>query len=254
MARMLAEGRHATILERLGRDGVISVAELATELDVSRETIRRDIKQLAGRNRLRAVHGGASVLSFEADIADRKTVNPSGKAAIGRFAAQMVPDGASVILDSGTTTMAVAVHLAGRRGLTVYTNSLPIARLMGSRQGHKVIVLGGDLQPHDDATLGWDAVATLDRYRADFAFIGAGGVTDEPALTDYSRAAAELRGRMLVVAKTPVVVADHTKFGRTTPVRVPNFEKAARLITDRAPGRDITKRLKAFGIILNVAR
>jgi DeoR family glycerol-3-phosphate regulon repressor len=246
--------RHNLILDKLTRAGVVSVTELAREFGVSRETIRRDLKALASRHRLVQSHGGATTLvASEPALPERETINAEGKQRIGRAAAGLVPDGASVILDSGTTTWAIAGHLAARLNLTVYTNSLPIARLLGRCGDNRVILLGGAFQPHDEATQGWDAIATLSHYRADFAFIGAGGITAEPALTDYSRDAGELRSRMLLAAEYAVVVADHTKFGRLTPVRVDHFEKAACLITDRAPERAIVTALAMLPLALTVA-
>lgn len=247
--RVLAVRRHALILRRVESEGGVSVAELARELGVSRETVRRDLKALAETGWLRQVHGGASrLLPFEPPLAQRETVNADGKASIAAAAAALVPDGASVILDSGTTTTALAHALAGRLNLTVYTVSVDAALRLAAVAGNRVVLLGGELQPHDRSTVGYDTVTALAQYRADFAFVAVGGLTDEPAMTDYTRAGAELRARMLVSADHVAVLADRTKFGRVTPVRVPNFEKAHRLITDALPPPDIARRLRRMGI------
>jgi DeoR family transcriptional regulator, glycerol-3-phosphate regulon repressor len=160
----------------------------------------------------------------------------------------------AVILDSGTTTDCVADALTTRRDLIIATNSLTIALRLGRHNGNRVVLLGGDLQGHEDATLGPDAVATLARYRADIAFVGAGAITSDGALTDYTRDGAELRSRMLGAARIAAVVADKTKFGQVTPVRVPGFERATHLISDRAPDKALAARLKANGVKLIVAR
>jgi DeoR family glycerol-3-phosphate regulon repressor len=250
----LAAHRHAAILRRVDREGVASVAELADTLEVSRETIRRDLKALAESGRLRQVHGGAAVLQpAEPTLARRATINAGGKAAIGRAAATLVRDGASVIIDSGTTTDALAAALAVRRRLTVYTNSLDVARRLGTIEGNRLVILGGELQPHDRSTVGWDTVTALSQYRADLAFIGAGAISDEPWLTDYTRAGAELRARMLVAAGHVVVLADRSKFGRITPVRVPDFDKAHRLITDAAPDAAVARGLRKLKVAVTIA-
>lgn len=254
MARVLAVRRHRFVLDRLGRDGEVSVAEIAGALGVSQETVRRDLKLLAEEGRLRVVHGGASSLvPTEPDIALRSGVNAAGKAAIGRAAAALVRDGASVIIDSGTTTLAVAQALAERKRLTVYTNSLPVARLLARQAENSVVLLGGEIVLSDESTLGWDTVAMLAQYAADFAFIGVGGLTDEPAFLDYTRAGAEVRGMMLLQAKHPVLLADHTKLGRSTPVRVPNLDRAARLVTDRKLPAAFARAFAAAGIAVTVA-
>jgi DeoR family glycerol-3-phosphate regulon repressor len=252
---LLTERRHTLILERLDREGAVAIAALCEALGVSRETVRRDLAVLAGQNRLRQTRGGA--LSFgpgEPDIARRRAVNLAGKRAIGRAAAALVRDGMAVILDSGTTTDCVAEALAARQNLRVTTNSLTIALRLGRHNGNRVVLLGGELQGHEDATLGADAVATLARYRADIAFVGAGAIASDGTLTDFTSDGAALRGRMLAAAKIAAVVADHTKFGKVTPVRVPGFEHATHLITDRTPDKALAAKLKSRRIKLLVAR
>ncbi len=118
----------------------------------------------------------------------------------------------------------------------------------------RAVLLGGELQGHEDATLGADAVATLARYRADIAFVGAGAIASDGALTDFTRDGAELRGRMLAAAKIAAIVADRSKFGQVTPVRVPGFEHATHLISDRAPDKALAAKLKSRRIKLIVAR
>lgn len=251
---MLAEQRQQLILDRLAADGAVSIATLSTELRVSRETIRRDVQLLADRSLLRKTHGGAMpIVAVEADVGLRTTINPDGKRAIGKRAALEVPDGASLILDSGTTTRSIADALASRHGLVIYTNDLEICRRLARRNGNRVILLGGEIQAQDDATIGWDAIETLSRYYADFAFVGAGGITPSGELTDFTRDAAELRGRMLTAAKWSAVVADHTKFGHTTPARVARFNRGHRIITDKPPLRPLKTALEARGVEILVA-
>jgi DeoR family glycerol-3-phosphate regulon repressor len=250
---VLAAHRQRLILDRLRRTGSVAISAIADELDVSRETVRRDISALARRNELTKTHGGAvSLAAIEPELAERRTVNLAGKREIGRLAARLVSDGAAIILDCGSTTQCVAEALMERRNLTVYTNDLAICRRLSRRNDNRVLLLGGELQARDDATIGWDAVAMMSQYHADIAFVGAGGITPVGQLTDYTRAGAELRARMLISARIATVVADHTKFARTTPVRVPNFDKATYLIADRRPDAALRRALTRQGIKLMV--
>jgi len=245
---MLAEQRHQHILSRLTKDGALTVAELVRELGVSRETIRRDLLVLAQRGLVVTTHGGAlSTDRREPDLDVREAENASAKRAIGERAAQFVPDGASVILDSGSTTQAVARALMERRRLSVYTNDWRIALLLGRRNENRITLLGGELSDIEDAVFGLDTVQQLSQYHADFAFVGAGGISAEGALTDYTRMAAEVRARMLRAASTAIVVADHSKFGRVTPVRVDGIELAGYIVTERAPARPLAKAVAARG-------
>ncbi len=251
---MLAERRRGMILDLLAEKGSVSVSELHRRLDVSRETIRRDIGRLAAENRLRRTHGGAlSLESHEPVFAERMGVNLAGKRAIGRRAAALVPDGASVIIDSGTTIQCFAEALAARRGLTVYTNDLRVAALLVRRPDNRVLILGGQLQGAEGATMGRDTTDMLERYFADFAFVGAGALSSHPWLMDFTREAAALRGRMLELARAPVVLADHTKFARRAPVRVPNLDQAAYLVTDRLPDGRMAEALASLPAELMVA-
>jgi len=250
----LAEDRHRLILRQIGETGSVAIRNLAHELGVSRETIRRDIDRLAARGSFRKTRGGAVAFEpVEATDIERGAVNTAGKRAIGRKAAMLVRDGASVIFDSGSTTRCVAAALTGRRNLTIYTNDLAICRTLGRRNGNRVVLLGGELQTHEEATIGWDAVAALSNYTAEFAFVGAGGITLDGRMTDFTREGAELRGRMLVSARAAIVVADHAKFATVTPIRVPNFDKATHLITDRAPPPTLRRALKACGTRIVIA-
>lgn len=251
---MLAEQRQKYILDQLAANGALAIGDLVTGLAVSRETVRRDLNALAARGLLVLTHGGALAAErAEADNATRAAVNAEGKRAIGLRAAELVPDGTSLILDYGTTTHAVAQALHGHHNLLVYTNDLDIAVMLGRRNGNRVVVLGGELQDNEDATHGWDTIEQLSRYHTDFAFIGVGGVTAQAEITDFSRAAAELRSRMLQAANVACVVADHTKFGRNTGVAVKHFEAAAWLITDMAPPPELAAALKARGPKLLIA-
>lgn len=251
---MLAEQRQKYILDQLSATGALAISELVTELDVSRETIRRDLNALAARGLLVLTHGGALASDrTEPDTQTRAAVNAEGKRAIGVRAAELVRDGASLILDYGTTTHAVAQALHGHHNLLVYTNDLAIAQLLGRRNGNRVIVLGGELQDNEDATHGWDTIEQLSRYHTDFAFVGIGGVTPRGEICDFSRAAAELRSRMLLAADVACVVADHTKFGRNTGVTIKHFDLAAWLITDMAPEPELAAALKERGAKLLIA-
>ena len=231
---MLAEKRRRGIFDVVQNSGSISNVELARQFKVSVETIRRDIIRLNKNGVLRRTHGGAlSMNSFEPAYADRMATNLESKRAIAQVAASLVPDGAKVIIDFGTTAFCVAEALANHNGLTIITSSLQTANFLAGRNGNEVVLMGGLLHPSEGATLGRDATQILENYYVDFSFVGAGVISDHPLLMDFSREAAELRGLMLKQAVTSVVLADYTKFNRTAAHRVPNFEQAAFLITDR---------------------
>lgn len=252
---MLIEKRHQWILDRLARDGSVGIGALAEALGISRETVRRDLNTLAARQLLRKTHGGALAdQGVEPSLSARQEANAAGKRRIGAAAARLVPDGATLLIDCGSTTQALASSLLAHRGLTVYTNDLHVARTLSRRNGNVVHLLGGQLLEHEDATAGWETVAQVAQYHVDFAFIGVSGIAGDGTLTDYQREGAELRSRMLAAARVPVLLADHGKFGLVKPVTVANLDRAQRLITDRAPAAGVRKGLAALGIRITVAR
>src|SRR5262245_38231196 len=234
--------------------GSLSITEIQRKLKVSRETIRRDLVLMADRSMLRKTHGGAlSLERSEPDIAVREVTNAAGKRAIGRLAAGLVPDGASVILAGGSTVQSVADALLARQGLTVFTNSIGNCMRLAGRNKNRVHMLGGELQAINGAALGRDATAMLAHYFADFVFVGAGAISPKGWLMDYTREEGELHSLMLQSARTAVVVADHSKFNRYAPVRVDNFDKVTHLVTDRPPEAPVMAALSVLPLELLVA-
>ncbi|WP_250440509.1 DeoR/GlpR family DNA-binding transcription regulator [Caballeronia sp. AZ1_KS37] len=251
---MLAEQRHQYILSELDKHGALAVADLVRALSVSRETVRRDLNALAGRGLVTTTHGGAlSVDRREPHVDVREAENAAAKHAIGVRAAAFVPDGASLVIDSGSTTQAVARALGQRHRLTVYTNDWRIAMLLARRNGNRVTLLGGEIADLEDATFGLDTIQQLAQYHADFAFVGAGGITNDAHLTGYSRLAAEVRGSMIASAACPVVVADCSKFGLVLPVRIAGFEAVRFLVCEALPERGVRRALAARGLEVVVA-
>jgi len=245
---MLAEKRRRNIFDIVNNSGSISNVELARKFNVSVETIRRDIIRLNKNGVLRRAHGGAlSMSSFEPAYADRISENIESKREIAQVASSLVPDKAKVIIDFGTTAFCVAEALGDHNGLTVVTASLQAANFLSGRNGNEVILLGGQLDASEGATLGRDTTKMLGSYFVDYSFIGAGVISPHAWLMDFSREAAELRALMLTQASQSVVLADHTKFNRTATHRVANFEQAAFLITDQKLDAMTAQALMSFG-------
>jgi DeoR/GlpR family transcriptional regulator of sugar metabolism len=135
----------------------------------------------------------------------------------------------------------------------VYTNDWRIALLLGRHNDNKVTLFGGELSDNEDAVFGLDTVQQLSQYHVDFAFVGAGAITPDGFLTDYSRLAAEVRSRMILAAGAAVIVADNSKFGNVTPVRIRDFDKARYLITEVAPDKAMRRAIAARGPELVIA-
>lgn len=250
MARPLAINRHDRIRDRLGEIGSATVAELADDLNVSRETIRRDLKLLSERGELDIVHGGATrrVAAGEQATNLRLPDNASGKATIARAAASLVEDGMVVLLDSGATALAVAEALSAKSRLTVVTNGLANAALLARVPGFRVVMLGGEVDATDEGSVGIDTMDMLKNYRVDIAFVAAGGIAADGQPTDFSRVWAEQRKRMIGAAKRAYFIVDSSKFERETPVRIEGIDSATGIIVDQRPDGALASAVSARGL------
>jgi DeoR/GlpR family transcriptional regulator of sugar metabolism len=239
-------------VRRLRAIGSVSVGELAEAFTVSHETIRRDLKLLADQGHLDVVHGGAARRGvMEPALSQREAENAEGKAAIARAASKLVPDNGTVLLDSGSTTHAIALELVGRRGLTICTNSLTNAGVLSRVPGNRIFLLGGEVDGNDDATIGIDVVSAVANFRVDIAFVGVGGFAEDGDATDYSRSAAEMRGAMMRTGRA-FLVADARKFERRTPFRIPHLDSCEGVIIDAQPNGALKAAWAARGLkILN---
>lgn len=255
MARPLAINRHDRIRDYLDETGSVTVAELADELNVSRETIRRDLKLLSDRSELDIVHGGAVRRQGVADAPSplRAADNSGGKAAIARAAAGLVEDGMVVLLDSGATALAVAEALTAKTRLTIVTNGLANAVLLARVPGFRVVMLGGEVDASDEGSVGIDTIEMLKNYRVDVAFVAAGGIAADGQPTDFSRVWAEQRRRMVAAAKRAYFIIDSSKFERETPVRIEGIDSATGIIVDQSPEPPLVTAVAARGLEMLVA-
>ena len=247
---VIAEQRHKHILREIERNASVSIADMEKQLNVTRETLRRDIASLDHRNLLRQVRGGAvAVDRAETSVEVRTNINLAGKAKIGRLAAELIPDNATVVIDSGTSTQAVAKHLVAKAGLTVFTNDILIAMQL-LKTAHEVHLIGGLLGRDEHSTQGHDAVEMLQRYPVDFALIGVGGLHATHGFTDFSRDAAKLRDTMIEAAGVSIMLADQTKFGKIASIQLRNAVRANCLVSDSRPDEAITHYLDKCNITL----
>jgi DeoR family transcriptional regulator, glycerol-3-phosphate regulon repressor len=242
---MLLDERYAIILDEVRRRPAVSIRSLTERLGVSRETIRKDIETLAGQGKLTQIRGGAApIVTQEPPISDRVQTNAKGKAKIAAHIAKQIPDGASLIIDNGSTTLEVARALVGRcKGLRVCTNDLKLAEVIGPAC-NEIVVLGGRLNQAELATFGLEVVENLSRYRAEFALISAGGISARAGLTDFTREAADLRAQMLAQAETPMILADHSKFGVIGQVVMQACSPGTVLVSDEQPSDEIVSALE----------
>ncbi|MFM6981839.1 MAG: DeoR/GlpR family DNA-binding transcription regulator [Microbacteriaceae bacterium] len=253
---MYAPERHRAILDTARSAGRVEVKNLARQLDVTPETIRRDLTLLERRGLLLRAHGGAIPVqrgSIEAPVAERNAVNVEAKEAIARAALGELPEGGSILLDAGTSTIRLAEMLPATLGLTVVTNSMPIAATLAGRDGIDLHVLGGHVRTATLAAVGpwtWDSLESL---AVDVAFIGANGITTERGITTPDVDEARVKSAFVAAARRTVVLADHSKFGREDFSVVAPLSAIDAIITDQQVDGDFRTEIEGLGIDVVVA-
>lgn len=246
---MLARQRQTYILERVREDGAVRVAELARDLSVSDMTVRRDLELLHQQGLLEKVHGGATMTSgsslFEPGFVVKSELQLAEKDAIAAAASELVTAGMAIALSAGTTTYALARRLTDIEGLTVVTNSVPVADVLYrmGRPDQTIIVTGGVRTP-SDALVGPFAVAALRTIHVDLVFMGVHGMDPHSGFTTPNLLEAETNRALVEAGRRLIVVADHTKWGVVGISSIGRLDQADVLITDSGLGEDACAALR----------
>jgi len=245
--------RHEEIVRLLETAGSQTISALADALEVSLETIRRDVKPLEESGLLVRTHGAVGLAGQlgEAPFQRRMRENAEAKRAIARAVAATIRDGEAVMLDTGTTTSFLARELVRHRRLTIITNSSDIARTLATQNGNRVYMAGGELRPDNGAAFGKSALDFVAQFTVEHAVISAGAV-DASGIMDFDLDEAEFARMVLSRGNHRIVVTDASKFGRRGLISVCPFSDVTHLFTNAAPADDIGSALTAAGTDLTV--
>jgi len=233
----------------------VTVHELCKTLRVSPATVRGDLRDLDQEGLLVRTHGGAlekSRAGFEQISSRRRTENLAAKQAIAAEAKNLVEEGDTIVLDTGTTTLELAYHLKSYRELTVVTNDLEIARALEDAAGVQVVLLGGTLRKGYHCTTGPVGVRAVEDLRADKAFMATNSMSVESGATTPDIHQAETKRAMIAIARKVVFLCDSSKIGRESFVRFAELGKIEVLITDRTSEED-RRRFEEQGVEVLVA-
>lgn len=251
---MLTSERKTFILGRLRVEGRVVAKDIAQALDLSEDTIRRDLRELAGEGLLQRVHGGALPASPAlADLKTRRKVSSEGKAEIAKAAAGMVQPGQIVFLDGGTTTVALARSLPAGLAATVVTHSPDIAVALADHPSIEVELIGGRLYKHSNVTIGAVAVEAITRIRPDLYFMGATGIHPEFGISTGDREEAAIKRTILRMAAETFVLASREKIGAVSAYGIAETAEIAGLIVDRAVADDELQAFRARGLSITRA-
>lgn len=226
--------RQNTILTLAREHGRVDVDELSTAFKVSPQTIRKDLNELCDRQLLQRVHGGAIVgsgienVSYEA----RRLLAPGAKKAIGKKAAELIPDNSSLLINIGTTTEQVAHALAGHRGLLVITNNINAVEIMKNFLGVELIIAGGQVRRSDGGIVGDAAVDFINQFKADYAVIGVSAIDADGSLLDYDFREVRVAQAIIRNARHIILVTDAMKLERNAPIRIGHISQIDTIVID----------------------
>lgn len=233
---MLAIERRQAILEKLRVKGSVIVSDLAKEFSVSEETIRRDLTHMANEGLIEKTYGGAYIVEgmhrvLPVDVRAHAWVE--GKKKIAAYAASLIQNGDTIFLDCSTTVLYIAERILSRRNVVAITNSIRTAEMLAKSDGIRVVLTGGTLRQSTLSTVGRIAESEIAQYFADKAIVSCDGLHLTRGVTDSNEEEAEIRRTMVQQAANVILVADATKFDRTSFVYMGGFEQFDCLVTDR---------------------
>jgi DeoR/GlpR family transcriptional regulator of sugar metabolism len=230
---MLNRQRKQYILEVLRRDGQVIAKALSEELDVSEDTIRRDLREMAQEGLLQRVHGGALPASpAVVDFAGREEILHESKAAVGKAAANLIQNGQVIMLDGGTTAVQVARHLPRNLQATIVTHSARIVMELLEHPEIEVILIGGRLFRHSIVSVGAAAIEAISRIRADIYFMGVTGIHPEAGLSTGDLEEAYVKHALCKQAAETFVLASHEKLGAASQYRICPLDEVSGLIVE----------------------
>ncbi|MBL8079511.1 MAG: DeoR/GlpR transcriptional regulator [Anaerolineales bacterium] len=248
--------RQKQILSLLVKQGRLSVTEIVEQFSISEATARRDLESLASQGKAQRVHGGVIAVEEappELPILQREGEQVDEKSHIGRAAAELIIDGETIFLGSGTTVLETAKHLRERKNLTVITNSLPVLNALAGIKDISVVSLGGQLRESELSFIGHITEQALAEVRVDKVIIGTRGLSLEHGLTnDYLQETLTDRA-ILKIGREVIVVADHTKVNRVSTALLAPLNSMNTLITDSKADKKFIQSLKKQDIKVVIA-
>ncbi len=247
--------RQNAILALVEERGFVATEHLVATFGVTPQTIRRDINQLCEQNLLQRFHGGAGppVSTENEPYPERQRSFPMSKRLIGQRVVEDIHDGASLFINIGTTTEAVAQALLVRKNLRIVTNNLNVAQILSRNKTFEISLAGGIVRKRDGGIVGHSATTFISQFRMDFGIIGVSGIDIEGSLLDFDGRETETAKAIINNSDKVMLVADHSKFGRRAMIQFGNFNDVNELYTDQVLQNPYFAALKAAKVNINIA-
>lgn len=259
---MLSEQRYKEILNLLEREGSVKTTALCSAFGASRETIRRDLETMESRGMLRRIHGGAMRLEDSQDkgvlyssFDKRQKEHRSYKEEIALEAAKYISEGQAIALDSGTTSLALAKVIKNRfRALTVVTNSLAIANELAGAEGITLVMTGGVYRSDEEAFVSDIATLIFSKINVDIFFLTTCGISVERGVTYQRMDEILVQNKMMEASEQTIVIADSTKLGVNSLVKMCGIEAVSVIITDSQASADQVADFERAGVRVVVSK
>ena len=241
--KMPLSERQEMILDGLRHVGEVEVDALARQLGVTTQTVRRDLAELCDQGLALRMHGGAkrapstSARAYE----ERRLNNISDKQSVAEMAASLIPDGASIAINIGTTTEQVAEALRLHKDLMVLSNNMNIISILRGTRLKSLSVIGGEVRLSDGAVIGEDAVAAINQYKVDFAVIGTSSIDPDGSILDFDLREVAVARAIIANARQKILVADISKFEVAAPYRICNLADLDHVILNAQPPAEFTE-------------
>lgn len=247
--------RQSEILDIARLEGKVAVETLADKFQVTLQTIRRDLTELADAGLLERVHGGAVLRTGVSNFGyeERRRMHDGAKAAIGRACARAIPNNSSLILNLGTTTEAVARELLNHTNITVVTNNINVANILLANESCEIMVAGGALRRSDGGLVGDLTTDFIGQFKVDYAVIGASALDLDGDLLDFDLPEVRVSRAIIRQSRNVFLVSDLSKLGRSAPVRLASLSEIDIVFTDRAFPPDLMRRCAEWQTEVRIA-
>ncbi|HEY8607233.1 MAG TPA: DeoR/GlpR family DNA-binding transcription regulator [Noviherbaspirillum sp.] len=252
---MALNPRQRRLLEVVRQRVTMSVEDLAQELGVTPQTVRRDVKQMEEERLLARYHGGVGLPSSveNIDYSQRQVMNIEAKRRIAEAVAKQVPPGCSLLINIGTTTEEVARALVRHQGLHVVTNNLNVAAILADNPHCEVIIAGGVVRGRDRGIIGEATIDFIRQFKVDIGIIGISSIEADGTLRDFDAREVKVAQTIIEQSREVWLVADRDKFGRQALVRMAHLSQVDMLFTDARPPENLARVLKEAQVKLVVA-
>ena len=248
--------RQETILDYAKQHGEVLVDPLAVSLNVTPQTIRKDLNVLCQRRLLQRVHGGAIIQDGVENVGyqARKRLSVPEKAAIGRRAAELIGNDSSMFINIGTTTEQVAEYLKHHIGLLVITNNFNVIDALRHSESIEVVTASGTVRREDGGIVGASTAEFISQFKVDYAVIGASAIDEDGAILDYDFREVRVARAIIENARSVILVADSLKFQRQAPVRIGDVSQVDYFITDVEPPAGFNSICEHHGVRVEIAQ